>query len=137
MGQLEGIPGKVSVVWNPDVRAMIDTWTNYVVTLDEFRDCVAVRGVNYAKANGGRAWIVDSSGAKGAFPQAIQDYIGSTLFPLFAKSGIKWFITVSSQSVVTNMSIAHYSSQAGPHGLQLVEAASAAGAVEWLKKHAK
>jgi hypothetical protein len=50
---------------------MVDTWTTYNVSLEEFKDAVLVKGVNYARANGGVAWIVDSSKAQGVFTQEI------------------------------------------------------------------
>ncbi len=83
------------------------------------------------------AWIVDSSQATGAFSQEIQDYIGSDIFPAFAANGIKYFITVNSQvSAITKMTVRNYSAKTGPHGLQLVELASAEDAIEWLRANA-
>jgi hypothetical protein len=32
------IPGKARSEWNEDVRAITDTWTNYFVTLDQFKE---------------------------------------------------------------------------------------------------
>lgn len=130
------VPGKISVTWEPGVRAIVDTWTTYNVSLAEFKEAVLVKGVGQAKAGRAQAWIVDSSAAKGAFSQEIQAFIGSDVFPTFAAIGIKYFITVTSQSAVTKMSIASYTAKAGPHGLKLVEASSAQGALDWLKANA-
>ena len=128
------IPGKLSVAWDPDVKAIIDTWSSYYVTLEEFKNAVLVKGVDYAKSRGVKAWIVDSSQAKGAFSQEIQDFIGSTVFPKFAEIGVKYFITITSQvSAVTKMTVASYASKTGPNGLKLVEVDSAENAVAWLK----
>ncbi len=128
------IPGKLSVAWDSDVKAIIDTWSSYFVALEEFKNAVLVKGVDYAKSRGVKAWIVDSSQAKGAFSQEIQDFIGSTVFPKFAEIGVKYFITITSQvSAVTKMTVASYASKTGPNGLKLVEVDSAENAVAWLK----
>lgn len=132
------IPGKLKVTWNDEAKAIIDTWTSYSVTLDEFKEAVLVQGVNHGKSHGVKAWIVDSSQAKGSFKQEIQDFIGSDVFPTFAKIGVKYFITIASQeSAITRMSIKHYQAKTGPNGLELVELPSAADAIEWLKLHSK
>lgn len=130
------IPGKLKVTWNGEAKAIVDTWSSYSVTLDEFKDAVLEKGVGFAKTKGVKAWIVDSSQAKGAFKQEIQEFIGSTVFPKFAEIGVKFFITITSEvSAVTKMSVSSYSAKTGPNGLQLVEVGSANEAVEWLKLH--
>ena len=86
------IPGKLSVKWEDSVKAVIDTWTSYSVTLEEFKEAVLSKGVGYASPRGVKAWIVDSSQAKGSFTQEIQSFIGSDVFPKFAKIGVKYFI---------------------------------------------
>ena len=130
------IPGKLKVAWNDEVKAMIDTWIDYAVSLEEFRGAVLEKGVEYGKARGVRAWIVDSSGAKGVFQQEIQDFIGSDVFPAFASIGVKYFITISSEvSALTNMTVKSYSSRTGPNGLELIELSSVADAVLWLQHH--
>ena len=136
MQAVHSIPGKVTMAWEPSVRAMVDTWQNYFITLDQFKDAVMVKGLDFAKAHQAQAWIVDSSAAKGAFPPEIQQYIGTDVFAAFVKNGVRWFITITSESALTNLTIRSYTSQAGPSGIQLVEAKSAAEAVEWLRKHA-
>ncbi len=133
---VHSIPGKLEVNWCDEVKAIVDTWSNYVVTLEQFRDAVLGKSMDHAKAHGAQAWIVDSSQAKGAFPQEIQAFIGSDVFPAFAENGIKYFITITSESAITKMSISSYSAKAGPHGLQLVEVACMDDAVEWLKQNA-
>ncbi len=130
------VPGKLKVEWNAKVRAIIDTWTSYAITLDEFREAVLVKGLSHAKKYGGKAWIVDSSRATGAFSQEIQAFIVSDVFPAFAKNGIKYFMTITSESAVTKMTVSQYAQEAGPCGLRLVQGRSASGAVEWLKKEA-
>lgn len=135
MEQVHSIAGKLDVKWVPEVRAILDTWTSYFIPLADFKEAVAVKGLSFAKAHKARAWIVDSSTAKGAFSADIQAYIGTELFPAFAKAGIKCFITITSESAVTKMTVANYSAKAGPSGLKLVEATSATEAIEWLKKN--
>lgn len=130
------IPGKLSVEWESDVKAIVDTWTNYSVTLDQFKDAVLEKGVSYARGKGVKAWIVDSSQANGAFSQEIQSCIGSTVFPKFAEIGVKYFITItSSVSAVTKMTVKSYSAKTGPNGLKLVEVNSREDALAWLKEN--
>ncbi|MGE3727222.1 MAG: hypothetical protein AB7I41_16810 [Candidatus Sericytochromatia bacterium] len=129
------IPGKLEVSWNPEVRAIIDTWTTYHISLADFRDAVLVKGLDHAKTNQGQAWIVDSSKAVGVFSPEIQEFIGTDIFPAFAKNGIKYFITINSEvSTLTKLTVNRYKSQVGPHGLQLVEVASVDDAILWLKE---
>jgi hypothetical protein len=131
---IHGIPGKLEVAWRGDVKAIVDTWSDYNVTLDEFKEAVLVKGLNYAKANGGIAYIVDSSKAEGVFSQEIQAFIGSDVFPAFNRSGIKYFITINSQlSALTQGTVKFYSAKAGPNGLKLVEVKSFNDAIKWLR----
>jgi hypothetical protein len=129
------IPGYLDVSWSNEVKAVVDRWTNYAVTLDQFKDAILNKGLGYAKTHGGLAWIVDSSPAKGAFTQECQNFIASDIFPAFNKHGIKYFITITSQSAVTRMTIKSYQAKAGPNGFQLVETASVEDAIEWLKQN--
>jgi len=133
--QLASIPGKLTVAWNAEVRAVVDTWTNYGVTLEEFKQAILGKAVSQAKMNNVRAWIVDSSKANGTFSQEIQDFIGTDIFPAFAKAGVKYFITITSASAVTRMTIRNYTAKLGPNGLKLVDVASVEDAIEWLKKN--
>jgi hypothetical protein len=130
------IPGKLSVAWDSEAKAIVDTWTSYNVTKDQFSNAVLNKGLAHARANGGVAYIVDSSQAEGTFSQEIQDFIGSDIFPAFAKANIKYFITILSKSVVTNMGIKRYSAKVGPLGIQLVNVDSLRSAVDWLSKNA-
>jgi len=131
------IPGKLNVEYNNEVKAIIDTWTTYQVSLDEFREAVLVKGMDYAKAHGAIAWIVDSSKAVGSFNRECQNFIGTDIFPAFAANGIKYFITINSASALTNLTVKEYRAKAGPNGLNLVEMPSAAAAIDWLKSNAK
>lgn len=131
------IPGCLETSWSGEAKAIIDSWSNYNISLENFKDAVLVRGLDYAKKNKGVAWIVDSSNAKGVFTQECQNLISSDIFPAFHRNGIKYFITITSQSSLTRMSIKSYQAKTGPHGLQLVEVASLSDAIEWLKQNNK
>jgi len=132
--KISSIPGKLECEWRDDVKAVVDTWTTYSVTKEEFKDAVLVKGVAYASPRRVRAWIVDSSKAVGTFSQEIQDFIGSDVFPAFSKIGVKYFITINSKvSALTKMTVANYSAKTGPNGLKLLDLGSVADAVAWLK----
>lgn len=131
---IQQIEGKMVSTWNEEVKAVIDTWTNYLVSLDEFREAVLVKGLNHAKANNGIAWIVDSSQSKGVFTQEIQQFIGTDVFKTFAANGIKYFISITSNmSALTKMTVKTYSAKVGPAGIKLLEVKNVNEAIEWLK----
>ena len=44
-------------------------------------------------------------------------------------------MTINSDDAVTRLSINQYSTQVGPHGMELLKGSSAEGAIEWLKKN--
>lgn len=129
------IPGVLTVEWNEEVKAMFDTWSNYTITADQFREAILSKGVAYAKSHGGRAWVMDAQQAKGAFPQLVQKLIETEVFKAFANIGVQYFITIKSDSAITNMSISRYTAHVGPCGIQLVEVPSQSKAIEWLKQH--
>ena len=54
------IPGKVTVEYDSDAKAIIDTWANYYVSLNEYKEAIMIKGVTYAKTHGCKAWIIDS-----------------------------------------------------------------------------
>lgn len=134
--EVYSIPGKVIVTWEESVRAIVDSWTKYDITIPEFKTVVFEKGLAYAKSHNGQAWIVDSSNAKGNFTHECQAFIGSDIFPAFSKNGIKYFITIKSESALTNLTIKSYQAKTGPNGLQLVEVPNVATAIEWLKNNA-
>lgn len=133
MTPIHQISGKLTVQFEPSLKVVVDTWTSYFVTLDEFKDAVLVKGLGFAHPRGVQAWVVDSSRAKGAFSPECQAFIGSDIFPAFAKHGVKYFITINAESAVTKMTVREYQSKAGPHGLKLVEVKGVADAFEWLR----
>lgn len=130
------VPGMLDVAWHSDAKAIVDTWSSYDISLDDFKEAVLNKGLTFAGPKGVQAWIVDSSQASGAFSQEIQAFIGSEVFPAFAKVGVKYFITITSQvSAITKMTVRTYQAKTGPHGIKLVEAGSVDEAKEWLAHH--
>ena len=129
------VPGVLTQEWMETVKANVDTWKTYGITLEQFREAILEKGVASAKKSGCRAWIMDASQAKGAFPAEVQKLIEDEVFKTFAKIGIKYFIVVKSGSAITNMSINRYTAHAGPCGLQMVEVPDVKTAIEWLEKH--
>jgi len=129
------IPGTLLVEWNDEVKATVDTWSTYAITAPQFREAILEKGVANAQAHDGRAWVMDASKAKGAFPSDVQKLIESEVFKAFARIGIKYFITVKSTSAITNMSIKNYTAHLGPSGIQMVEVPDASQAIAWLKEH--
>ena len=129
------IPGTLQLEWNEEVKATVDTWSTYAITAKQFRETILEKGVNNAKAHGGRAWVMDASKAKGAFPSDVQKLIEAEVLPTFARIGVKYFITIKSASAITNMSIKNYTALLGPCGIQLVDVPDVATAIAWLKEH--
>lgn len=134
--KVQEIPGKMTSVWESDVNAVLDIWTSYSISLDEFKEAILIKGLPFAKSHGGKAWIIDSSKAKGVFPQDIQQYIGSDILPAFNRNGIKFLITIKPEVIgLTSMTVSSYSSKVGPAGIKLVDVSSVADAKMWLKAH--
>ena len=127
------LPGVVKVEWDPEVCALIHTWFNYFLRLDQFQDAIIVRALGHARANGGLAIIADTSAAKGALPDDVQRYVAGNVFREVADAGIKYIIGVSSTSAITSLSLNRSLSNAEIHGIKRLEMASVAVAVEWLK----
>ncbi len=45
------VEGKIRSEWNSEVRAIIDTWTTYMISLEEFKTSVLDISLLFAKAN--------------------------------------------------------------------------------------
>lgn len=129
------VPGTLVVEWNDEVRAMVDTWSSYGITVPQFRDAILNKGLTYAKTHGGRAWVMDATAAKGAMGEDVQKLIEAEVFKAFAAIGIKYFITIKSGSAITNMSIKNFTSHVGPCGIQMVEVPDRNKAIAWLREH--
>jgi hypothetical protein len=129
------VPGVLTVEWNNEVKAIFDNWASYVIKVQQFREAVLDKGVGYSRLHGGRAWVMDASKAKGAFPNEVQELIETEVFKTFAAIGIKYFVTVKSASAITNMAIGRYTAHLGPCGIQMVEVPDRNTAIAWLKEH--
>lgn len=127
------VPSKFVTSWLPEHKAVLYEWANYFVTLTEFRSAVFDKALDFSKQQGGRAWIVDSSKAKGVFSDDIQQFIATQGFKLMFQKGVKHFITIrSAVSTTTNMTIARYEKVAGPAGIGLVTVDSLEDALHFL-----
>jgi len=130
------MPGILRVEWNNEAKTMVDTWSSYAISVPQFREAILERGVDYAKAHRGRAWVMDATKAKGAFPPEVQKLIETEVFKTFASIGIKYFMTIKSAgSAITNMSIKSFTAHLGPCGIQMVEVPDQTTAITWLKEH--
>jgi hypothetical protein len=133
--KIHEIPGTLLVEWNDEGKSVVDTWSTYTIAVPQFREAVLKKGVEFAKAHRGRAWVMDASKAKGAFTSDIQKLIETEVFPAFAAIGIKYFLTIKSASAITNMNIERYTASLGPCGIQMVEVPDVNHAIAWLKAH--
>jgi hypothetical protein len=130
------IPSTLVVEWNDDAKAMIDTWSSYQITIAQFREAILVKGLSYAKAHGGRAWVMDGTKAQGAMAKDVQNLIETEVFKTFAANGIKYFVTIkSTESALANSAIKRFTSHLGPCGIQMVEVPDRQKAIAWLKEH--
>ncbi len=129
-------PGTLLVECNDEVKAMIDTWSSYRISVAQFREAILSKGIAHAKVHQARAWIMDATKAKGAFSPDVQNLIETEVFKTFAANGIKYFITIkSAASALTNMSIKTFTAHLGPCGIQMVEVPDVNKAIAWLKEH--
>lgn len=130
------IPGTLLVEYNDEVKSMVDTWSNYLIKVPQFREAILNKGLAYARTHGARAWVMDATHAKGAFPDEVQKLIETEVFKAFAAAGIKYFITIkSTSSSLTNMAIKSFTAHLGPCGIQMVEVPDQSKAIAWLKEH--
>lgn len=125
------IKDKLDVSWHPDVRCVLESWTNLDVELEEFRKAVFVKGINHSKASQGQAWIFDASKAQGSFNPAVQGFIDDNRFDALAWVGAKYFITVN--PAVSEMTLNPDTESS--RGIQRVEAPSADAALAWLRSN--
>ena len=114
---------------------MVDTWTKYSITVEQFRQSVSIQGIAFAKAHGVKSWVMDASKATGAFSRDVQNLIETENFPTFARAGIKYFLTIKSSSAITNMSVGGYAAKLGPNQNPIVNVPDLKGAIVWLKAH--
>ena len=79
------VPGTLRVEWMSDSNTMIDVWTKYSITCEQFRESVLKKGIAFAKAHRVKAWVMDASQAKGAFSPEVQKMIGRPRIFLFLR----------------------------------------------------
>jgi hypothetical protein len=135
MIKVHAIPDTLLVEWNDEAKTMVDTWSTYSITVPQFREAIMNKGIAYAKAHGGRAWVMDATKAKGVFAPDIQKLIETEVFKAFAAIGIKYFITIKSASAITNLSIGRYTAYLGPCGIQMVDVPDVNKAIAWMNEH--
>jgi len=128
------IPGKVLIEWDSTENIMIAHWLSYAVTLAEYKEAIYNKGLNMVKIHKSKALIIDSSKAKGVFSMEIQNFTKDVVYPAEVKLGLKYFITIDSESALTNMNVKMYSVNADSSGLKTVKASSIKGAIDWLKQ---
>jgi hypothetical protein len=128
------IPEKLDIIWMPEILAIVNVWTSFTVSINEYKNAILEHGIIFAKTNKAVAWIVDSSGATGSFSEDIHSLIINEVFPSFTKCGIKYYITIKSKiSRSAKTTVAGYLSKIGPHGLTIVDVDSLGDAVKWMK----
>lgn len=128
------IPGKMTLSWLPEHQALLDEWTDYFVTLEQFRAMVDA-GLKHSRVHEARAWIVNGSRAKNVFPKDVHEYIASHSFLDLVAAGIGHFVSIQSQvSATTNLGIARYERHTGPAGIQLVSVDSVFDALRFLRE---
>jgi hypothetical protein len=135
--QITQVPGKLTVSWLSDVKAVWDQWHDYALTFAEFEEAVMKKGLSHAKRNGAIAWIADASEAKNLMSQEIQDYIAKTVFKTFVSIGVKYFISITPKSAIAKLGVMKYQAQVGPAGIKLVEVGTLIEAKDFLAKQAK
>lgn len=130
------IPEKLTVEWNNEAKAIIDTWTSYSVSLEDFNTGIK-KGINHLVANGGTAWIIDSRKSKGQFSKEIQDFIVTDILPNLSKNGVKYFMTIDSFDDITKTTVDHYIKKASEVGVKVIKGSSVKGAINWLVRNVR
>ena len=129
------IPGKMSGSHDIQINAIIDSWQNLLVSLDEFKKTVYDQGISYAKQNKVETWIVDTSDALGTFKPDIQEFIESTVAPKCTEIGIKYFFVVLPKSAISKLSARKIAKiNANQEGMQTIEVGSVNEALSLLQK---
>jgi len=134
--KIHQIPGHLESFWLPDASAILDVWTDFNVSLEQYEEAVLDKGIAHAAAQGAHAWIVDTSAATGLFSREIQTSISSKIFARFAETGIRDFITIAPANTMAKLTVQTFSRKAGPHGIQLSEVESLDAALDILRQTA-
>ncbi len=128
------IPNKLIIEWDSEANVMVATWLTYMVTFEEYKKAIYNNGLEIVKRHKAIGWIVDSSKAKGAFSTEIQNFIKDVVFPADVKLGVKYFITIDSESAITNLNVNRYSVSADSNGIKVIKTDSVEAALDWLKQ---
>jgi hypothetical protein len=95
-------------VYHPDRGAVIDTWTDFDVTLAEFRPLVLSCTLPQAQAHGVRSWIVDTTRASGVLLPDVQAFLAEEVVPAMIGAGIERLINVMPRSSLAKMAVQRY-----------------------------
>ena len=132
--EIYSIPGKMSGSHDLQINAIIDSWQNLLVSLDDFKKTIFDKGILYASQNGVQTWIVDTSNALGTFKPDIQEFIEGTVAPKCSDIGIKYFFVVLPKSAISRLSARKVANiNANQEGMQTIEVGSVDEALTLLK----
>ncbi len=133
---LKKIDGCLTVEWNEELQAVVDTWFSYSISEDEFQEAILENGLSYAKSKDCHTWVVDSSIAIGVLPERVHAFIESTVIPSFSNAGIKRFVSISSdKSVLTQMNVDRFCEGMQNNGVQVHRFQDFESAKRWLKQN--
>lgn len=133
--EIYSIPGKMMGHHDLQINAIIDTWQNLLVSLEDFKKTVFDQGMPYAIENKLNTWVVDTSEAIGTFKPEIQAYIESTVAPKCAEIGIKYFFVVLPKSAISKLSARKIAKiNANQEGMQTIEVGSVDEVMSLLKE---
>lgn len=132
MVEIYELPGILRVDWIPEVRAVLDTWDSYLIAGEQFAEVIA-RAIAFARENGARAWIVDSSVATHCLPAEVQG-LSSSVFQRFHEIGITDFVSIPPETTLARMSFDKITTNAGPFGIRLHDVADVDDAIALLRR---
>ena len=111
------IPGKLISHYYPNEQTIIDTWTELNASFEDWKKTIYEIGIlEFAPKNGVKTWITDTSQATGVFSNEIQTFREEVSAAAMAKSGIKLFFTVTSDSAIATLSARKTSKVYSGHG---------------------
>ena len=130
--KLYEVGDKLTVSWNKQVRALINTWSPACLYETDLKKALQI-GLLHLISNKGIAWIVNTQTQNSYMPLRIQNYIGTTVFPSCVKNGVKYFITINSKIELMPQSYFNfYTNKAVETGLIHIEVNSIDNAIKWL-----
>ncbi len=103
--ELYRVPGKVVGHHHPNINAIIDTWENMFITLEEWKSHIYDIGiVDYAPKNHVTTWIIDTSNGTGTFKSEVQEFRRTVASPKLEANGLKYFFVVLSKQALGKFS---------------------------------